>query len=272
YFISFILFSWLNRRSLSIFVADLYAVVQSFAVSVTVIQTLLKPFDRKFKVTPKGILKKGYNFHYRLAAPSIAIALATVLGLTFNLLQIDLVPSFISTHLGTIDRTTVNSLGNFWASYNLFFILLAILSFIDVPQSSPYLDFPLQYPIRVQADGNILSGTTDRISEVGATVKLERSFVPIEALESLPMQLEIIEENLTIPARVFELQMDNEQLILTLQFQPLSLDRERHLIELLFCRPGRWHRQESPGELKSAGLLIQALLKPKFARRTRQSP
>ncbi|MDY6937376.1 MAG: glycosyltransferase [Cyanobacteriota bacterium] len=268
YLINFVIFSWLNRRSLSIFVADIYAIVQAFPVSATVVHTLIRPFAQKFKVTPKGIFKQGYLFHYRLAAPLVFIAIATILGFTLNWLQIDIVPSFISTQLGLADRAIVNSLGNFWAIYNLVLILLSILCFIDVPQSSPYLDFQLEYPVCLQANGQAWLGTTQTISEVSATVILDRQLQPMDALDLTPVQLEILEEGLEIPAQVCDRQIVGNQLVLTVLFDSLSLDRERHLIELLFCRPGRWDRQASPGELKSAGLLIKALFRPKFARST----
>ena len=270
YLISFIIFSWLNRRSLSIFVAEIYAIVQSFPVSITVIQTLFKPFSRSFKVTPKGIFKKGYNFHYRIAAPLTIVAIATALGLIFNVLQIEIFPSFMSGASAFGDGVVVNSLGNFWAFYNLFLISLAILSCIDVPQASPYLDFKLKYGIRVKTPKGDWLGVTQSLSEVGATVILDASSLPshvsIDSFASIPIQLEVMEENLVIPARIEALKLEKERRILTLEFEPLSLDRERHLIELLFCRPGRWDRQESPGEWRSAWLLIQALLKPKFTR------
>ena len=139
-----------------------------------------------------------------------------------------------------------------------------------MPQASPYLDFKLKYRIRMRTPKGDFLGVTESISEVGATVILDISSLPnhvsIDSFEFIPIKLELMEEDLVIPARIYERKIEKDRLILTLEFDPLSLDRERHLIELLFCRPGRWDRQESPGEWRSAWLLIQALLKPKFTR------
>jgi cellulose synthase (UDP-forming) len=55
-------------------------------------------------------------------------------------------------------------------------------------------------------------------------------------------------------------------------FVNVDLPRQRQLVELLFCRPGQWKRQDVPNELVSLWLLLQRLLFPKalFGRREQE--
>ena len=43
----------------------------------------------------------------------------------------------------------------------------------------------------------------------------------------------------------------------------MNPSQHRVLVEMLFCRPGQWKRQDTPGELQSLWLLLKILLKPR---------
>lgn len=47
------------------------------------------------------------------------------------------------------------------------------------------------------------------------------------------------------------------------EFERVSLSQHRRLVEMLFCRPGQWKRQCTPGEFSSLLLLFKILLKPR---------
>jgi cellulose synthase (UDP-forming) len=46
-------------------------------------------------------------------------------------------------------------------------------------------------------------------------------------------------------------------------FEQVTLSQERRLVEMLFCRPGQWKHQETPGELQSLWLLLRILFRPR---------
>ncbi len=49
-----------------------------------------------------------------------------------------------------------------------------------------------------------------------------------------------------------------------MRFEELTLEQERQLVTLLFCRSGQWQKRNSPGELRSLWLLFKILLRPKI--------
>jgi len=91
--------------------------------------------------------------------------------------------------------------------------------------------------------------------------------------------LEIMEENCFIPVAKIELVSDKSQLessfrhgkeccfvefpTVRIAFDRLNISQHRCLIEMLYCRPGQWQRQETPGEWRSLWLLLRIALKPR---------
>ena len=46
-------------------------------------------------------------------------------------------------------------------------------------------------------------------------------------------------------------------------FEQVNLSQHRRSVEILFCRPGQWKRQNTPGEFQSLLLIFKILLKPR---------
>ena len=67
YIILLTMFSWLNKRSRSILLSDVYSIIQAIPVSITVIKVLLSPFGKGFKVTPKGLARDKFNYNWSLS-------------------------------------------------------------------------------------------------------------------------------------------------------------------------------------------------------------
>ena len=55
YLVQLIVFAWLNGRSRSAILTDVYALMLCIPLSVALIQVFLNPFGKVFKVTPKGV-------------------------------------------------------------------------------------------------------------------------------------------------------------------------------------------------------------------------
>ncbi len=252
YLLNIAAFSWLNNHSRSAITLDFANVVYCIPVALTVIQTLIKPFSQGFKVTPKGIYRDRFHLNWLLATPLILIFLGTLmaLGRSFGLW---LSPTLASNNLGLIW---------FWSTYNLFLLGIAILSLIDVPQPNAYPWFNLQRVVEIKAEGQVFLGTTTKISEIGAEIKLTQNSCFFNEAKSV--NLTVVADNLIIDCEVETVKYKNNFSYLQISFVNLGLEQERKLITMLFCRPGQWLFERTPGELASLFFLIKSLVLPRI--------
>ena len=289
YLAQLLTFSWLNNRSRSALVSDIYAVAQCVPVSLAVIQTMLSPFSQGFKVTPKGVRRDCFTFNWTLAWPLILLLIATVVSLWQNL---DLVLWGSIPISADPKLAEGRALAWIWSAYNLFIISISLLILLDVPKPDPYEWLNLRRVVRIQVNSasksSVISngelprhcqnsvqdlwGVTTLISEGGLEVALNQHTIP-ELLEKLPVKIEIMEEKLELTGQITHISYSGQMPRVRVMFASLSLSQYRHLVEFLFCRPGRWKRQNTPGELQSLWLLFRILLKPKvlFARKPKVS-
>ncbi len=73
----------------------------------------------------------------------------------------------------------------------------------------------------------------------------------------------IVEEQLILPAKLVQTSFKDEFQTVQVTLEQVNLSQHRRLIEMLFCRPGQWKRQDTPGEFRSLLLLFRILLKPR---------
>ncbi|MBW4538455.1 MAG: glycosyltransferase [Myxacorys chilensis ATA2-1-KO14] len=261
YLVQLTTFSWLNHRSRSAFLSDLYTLVLAFPLALTVIQVMLNPFGQEFRVTPKGTVSDRFQFNWQLALPLIIVFIATAVSLwtnlghsvVFSMAQPTMTPDAVEQMKGI-------SLGWVWSAYNLLVLAIALLILIDAPR--PHSDewFDLQRPVRLKVGETLFWGFTTKISEGGAEVALTQK----NALTmSDAVQLDLLDDHLSLQGQIIHTGFENEFPTVQIRFDSLPLDQERRFIELLFCRPGQWRSRCSPGELQSLWLLVQILLKPR---------
>ncbi|MBE9093548.1 glycosyltransferase family 2 protein [Tychonema sp. LEGE 07203] len=339
YLVQVTVFSWLNRRSRSALLSDVYSFVQCIPLAVTVVSAMLNPFDKGFQVTPKGIASDRFSFNWNLGWPLIVLFAATAFSLWHNL-NIHLVRNLgsLQTVSETADLLKGVSLGWIWSVYNLLMLGIALLILVDIPKPDIYEWFNLRRVVQLNVGGETLWGITTVISESGAEVALTKrpsfavkgkesneSFTAAETLPKYAVQtslsqgkiraiaptavkarnwlappvlkldteaslraflidcesatLEIMEEKCFIPVAKIEWVGDRSQLessfrdvagytvaefpTVRIAFDRLSVSQRRCLIEMLYCRPGQWQRQETPGEWRSLWLLLRIALKPR---------
>jgi cellulose synthase (UDP-forming) len=180
------------------------------------------------------------------------------------------------------------ALGWIWSTYNLALIGIALLVMLDLPKPDLYEWFTLQRVVRISHDpelpvydsrsqaelefpmstGNIPSntywGTTAAISEVGAQILLTQAGIPqLRRGEIVPIALEIMEEGIKLKGVITQSTFDGEFRCINVRFEQVTLAQHRQLVAMLFCRPGQWKRQNSPGELLSLWLLLRSLVRPR---------
>ncbi|GAB1538910.1 glycosyltransferase [Scytonema sp. NUACC21] len=264
YLINIVTFAWLNHRSRSALLADIYSLVICFPLAITVIQVMLNPFTKGFKVTPKGALRKRYHFNWGLALPLIILFIATALSLWQNMaISLGLgfwastVPSDIAQEIKGLH------LGWLWSLYNLVMISMTLLILIDAPKTDIHEWFDLRRIVRLSCGERSVWGVTTMISEGGAEVALTQK-PSFNLVKDLPIQVDIVEENLLIDSQIVWTGFKDEFPTVRVRFESVSMNQQRRLIEMLFCRPGQWKRESTPGELSSLLLIFRILLKPRI--------
>lgn len=283
YLVQLTVFSWLNRYSRSAILSDIYAYFQCFPLALTVIQAMLRPFNKGFKVTPKGISSHSFVFNWNLAIPLIFLWIVTAFSVALNIHHCLTANATLSA---ATDLLKGMSLGLFWSFYNLVMLSVSLLILVDVPKPDIYEWFELQRVVRLKIGSEIVWGMTTLISEAGAEVKLTQPLpqtltnqadqIVKFAPDQITVTLEIMEENLRLEGQLFECHLpiqknqplDSKSLggfpTVQIFFDTLSLNQQKALIELLYCRPGQWQRYNSPGEFQSLLLLFKVLLKPRI--------
>nr|WP_204152304.1 cellulose synthase catalytic subunit [Leptolyngbya sp. CCY15150] len=150
YAVQMVTFAWLNDRSRSALLSDLYSIVLCFPIALAVLQTLIRPFSRGFKVTPKGTESDRFRFNWVLASPLILLFIATAASLWVNV-GMYLMQRFWVHHMMADGANAMKSygLGWIWSAYNLVMVGLALLILLDVPRPDSHPWFPLQRTVRL---------------------------------------------------------------------------------------------------------------------------
>ncbi|NDJ15928.1 glycosyltransferase [Myxacorys almedinensis A] len=263
YLVQLTTFSWLNHRSRSALLSDLYTLVLAFPLAITVLQVMSNPFGQEFRVTPKGTVSDRFRFNWRLAFPLIimfgltAISLWTNLGYTLLFGSDELMMTAERT-----DQMRGLNLGWIWSAYNLLTLGIALLILIDAPSPYSYDWFNLHRTVKLTVGEQTVWGFTTKISEVGAEVALTQAEFPLTS-DAVLLDMSIVENDLTMQGHVIHREFKGAFPTVRIQFEPLPLGQERRLIEMLFCRPGQWQSRCAPGEMRSLWLLLKVLLTPR---------
>ncbi|TVQ07618.1 MAG: glycosyltransferase [Leptolyngbya sp. DLM2.Bin27] len=272
YLMQLMVFAWLNERSRSALLSDIYSLVLVFPLAVTVVQAMVRPFSRGFKVTPKGTSSPRFRFNWRLGWPLALLFALTAVSLWYS---VGLARSGVE-HEGL-------ALGWIWSAYNLVMLAVALLILLDVPRPDSHAWFDLRRVIKLspklfQPDLDRGSGSkanpavppktwwgiTTVISEVGVEVALTQGATPDCPLAvGMAVDLEIAEDAIALEGIITAVNTAGEYPHLRLQFGPMVPASYRALVTTLFCRPGQWKRWHSPGELQSLGLLLRVLFWPR---------
>ena len=243
YIIQLTVFSWLNLRSRSAILSDLYSLIQCFPLALTVSKVMLNPFSKGFKVTPKGLARDKFHYNWQLASPLVILLVASAVCFSFSLLN---PPPGQSLNLGL-----------FWSGYNVITISAALLTLLDIPKPSYYEWFPRKSKVEIVSNQNTYQGLTCNLSEEGVEI-----LMPKTTELAKDITIELLQSELKLQGNITRTYLKNNYLQFKVKFTNLSLAQHRKLIELIYCRPGQWQRKSTPGELKSVWILLQLLLRP----------
>ncbi|MEX0271719.1 glycosyltransferase [Leptolyngbyaceae cyanobacterium UHCC 1019] len=277
YVVQLSVFSWLNYRSRSALLSDIYSLVLAVPLAWTVVQVMLNPFSKGFNVTPKGTSSDRYSYNWNLAIPLITFFIITAISLWRNLGMCMIKGGWAAAPLDPVEALARAEsikgmgIGWLWSSYNLIMLGIALLILLDVPRPDPHDWFDLRRTVQITPHTSHTPhpsfwGITTMVSEGGAEVALTQTgFPPLDLEESLPVTLNILEESLQLEGIAIHTDIQDEFSTVRIQFDPMMpINDHRRLVEMLFCRPGQWKRRNSPGELRSLLLLLGIILKPRI--------
>lgn len=236
------IFSWLNKRSRSFLLSDIYSLIQAIPLSFTIIKVILSPFGKGFEVTPKGLSRDKFNYNWSLALPMTILWAATFFTLAICLLN--------------ISKTGLN-LGMYWSCYNFLTVSIAMMTLLDLPKPSFYEWYDLKKEINLYGDNQVEQGVTQKLSEEGVEILLD----PSVSLATEVM-VELIPEVLILSGKVTRSHLSNDNLKAIIKFQDLTIEQHRELVEMLYCNPGNWQRRNTPNEFQSVLILFKLLLRP----------
>lgn len=264
YLVQLAVFSWLNHRSRSALLSDIYSLVLAFPLVLTIIQVMLSPFSKGFNVTAKGTVSDRFSFNWKLALPLVLLFIPNAIGLWHVLGTFLIQVQMHASEPEIIQQFKGLGIGWIWSAYKLLIMSITLLILLDAPKLDRYEWFDLRRLVRLAIDGQIWWGVTTFISEVGVHVEMTQAPLPVIIIgETLPVTLKILEDNLSLQGKIVHIDLSGEFPSIQIHFDKLDLAQHRCLVEMLFCRPGQWKRSCAPGELKSLFLLFGILLKPR---------
>lgn len=261
--------NWLSHRSCSAVLSDIYAIVNCVPILMTVINTLVRPFGRAFRVTPKGIARDRAMFNRMPGLPLLGIWGLTLAALIYALVHLASGSPLPENQLTGLRLSVV------WLGYNLLLVGMAVRACVDAPKPSFYEWFGLPRSGQFQGTGahRPIDMHLRLVSEAGAIVAWPSNRPRPAVGQTGEMQLvdRDFADPLCFPVRVLASDRDPKTGEQRLEFiwQDLTLAQRRSLIEWIYCRPGQWQPRESPGELASFGLLLRRglRLRPKVTDR-----
>ncbi|MEB3160158.1 MAG: PilZ domain-containing protein, partial [Synechocystis sp.] len=173
-------------------------------------------------------------------------------------------PTFTNLSEGTVGILI------FWWIYNLIILTLAILACIDVPKPESYHWFRWEKPVQLGWQNHQIMGKTELVSEQGVRVQLEDNLPwPLALGQWVDCEIQTHEwpGSLKVKATVINMAENSDHgsiKTIDLQFVAVTPPQYRHLVQLLFCRPGQWVRRSHPNEWQTLLVLAKGLWRPRF--------
>lgn len=245
YIMQLTVFAWLNKRSRSLLLSEVYSLVQAIPIFFTVVNVMFRPFSKGFKVTPKGLSRDRFNYSWSLALPMTVLFGATAISLAMSILN---------------PPETSFNLGLYWSGYNLLTITIAMMTLLDLPKPSFYEWFDLKKEVNIYSGHQGYQGITQKLSEEGVEILLNQPANLVNL--ATEVAVELIPEILFISGKITRSCVQEDSFRAIVKFQNLSLEQHRELVQMLYCRPGQWQKRNTPNELQSLFLLLKLLLRP----------
>ena len=260
YLLNLFTFSWLNERSRSALLSDIYEVAQCIPVSAVLLKTMFKPFGSKFKVTPKGVSRDRHIYNWELAWPLVVLWIMSAAALAVSLSVAYGGANFLAAIPNDPNFVEGMKVAWVWCAYNVFVLTIALFLMRDVPKPTLNEWFDVNVPIQVRTKRRVFETTSCKVSEVGAELHLTDGWVNgVTTVEFC-----IPNTAVCLTSDVASVQWQGSTAIVRLRFHRMHPADFRSLVEFLFCKPGQWKDIHVPTEHHSIMLLFTIFLSPLF--------
>lgn len=257
-------YRWLNQRSRSVVLCDLYNMLLVFPIAWTVLQTLVKPFGQGFKVTPKGRQSDQFRYRWQFAWPLLGVA-GLILASNVRWLVMGHSPMGAEpTFMAWLQAAGV-VVG--WMGYSFFVVGLSLWVLSDRPRPDPYPWVDWQRSIQVSHQGKIYGGQSLRASEQGIVLVLYSPEQTMPALYGEWVELDWGQDSRLGLAGIIRQQTNcmDGAFQLEVVLDGLNLQEYRLWITELFCQPERWKRSNTLGSCQTLWLIFKRLTQKSVA-------
>lgn len=238
YVASLIAFHLVSRRLRNPFWSDVYETAMSFAITATAFATILKPGNKKFHVTPKGLQKPRTRFNLRLVVPHIFLLflLLTGTGMGFYNLLTD---SFIYSDAFKISI--------FWGIYNILLLAAAIST------ASERREIRANPRLKRLIPGELLVGNTripfitSDISESGVSIMLPEPMIALPLSVNLHLRGDN-GERVQLAGMITRNDLTDKEGIVNvgIHFTSVSDEQRKSIIRMMFSSPYTWYLPPLP--------------------------
>ena len=259
YYVSHImLFSWLNKSRRSVFWSNIYETLLCVPMALTVVKSLINPFGKGFKVTPKGVETSKLEINWIVIRPLVVLASLYAAGFVIRASNLpwEANPEPVYVNLG-------------WAAYNLLVFWGAIMCAMDVPKRK-FVAFKHSLNYTLKCGYQSVVGKTAKISEGDVLIEItdeERKKLNIGAsldseitLEILEIGLQEIKVRIVDPKNTIDKDVRQPNKLLR-EIIDLKTEDERKLVEFLYCRPGMWDKETKKNETSYFISFVQSIFR-----------
>jgi cellulose synthase (UDP-forming) len=220
---------------------------------------LLLPKSLGFAVTPKGIVTQKARFDWRSSRWTLLVAAVTAFAIAKGLFEF---------HLFGIEKDAY-FFNLAWASYNLVFLLAALMVAWERPQQRGENRVPCDLPVRIDLGGDVVTARTRDLSLSGCALRPDTAQVlPGE----LSLEIQASGGPIALRSRLVYHERIRGRQRVGVEFQELSDETRRDLLLKVIAEPQTWaavHSREARGHWVAAGAFLGAILG--FARSHRHS-
>lgn len=248
YFLQVGTFAWLNFKSRSAMISEIYNIITTFPVAWEIVQTLITPFSSIFKVTPKGTKSDTYYFNWSLATPLFFVFAVNIVNL------ISIIGFIKAGVLGEFNTAGGIGLILFWNVYNIGIIALSLWALLDVPKPENYQWFKVCESAKFIYNGYLYDTIITQISDQGIEIKLDflANFKPED-------NLEVMMDNFCVKGAVSFIEYYHNYTLLKVNFELANLAQFRQLINKIYGKNNIWSTMETASEIKTVYLLFKSL-------------
>jgi cellulose synthase (UDP-forming) len=235
YLVTLFAFHALSKGFRNPFWSDVYETVMCFSISWTAFETLFRPENTTFHVTPKGVRFEKSQLEWSYVMPHIILALLIITGFGIGGFRL---------WNGELKKDTT-LISGFWALYNLVILAAAVVLARERSQKRMSMRIPREVKCELNFGDQTLFGQTTNISEGGLSMVLKMAFPPFLHPDATIRLVSDIGEITEIKGEVIRYDLlPSGQFSITVRFMNIKEDQRQSLIRQIYCAPGIWKNSD----------------------------